>query len=81
MSFVIEIAPGKYEGRTSTLRAFGGRFQFTDDIREAKRLTRKSDAEKRHRLLQQHKTGYYEYKKQFQPKLEEIQLCVIKEIK
>ena len=80
MPYILEIRPGLYEKRTSSLRAFGGTFQVTSDIHEAKRLTRKYDAERRRALLQQHVKGYYEYKKQFQPQLNNIQLCVIKEI-
>lgn len=55
MSYIIKVInKDLYEKRTSTLRHFGGRIQLTNDINEAKRITRETDANARVRMINTH---------------------------
>jgi len=51
MPYLISISSLLFESRTSDLRAFGGTFRFTSNMEDAKRFTRKTDAEKRIKVL------------------------------
>ena len=80
MPFIIQIKPGWYEKRTSTLRAFGGSFIVTSDINEAKRLSRKADADKRVKLMLYCSRGEGVYKKRYNPAISLIEQPEVKEI-
>jgi hypothetical protein len=66
---IIKVTGGRIYGnsqyikRTSDARAFGGRIRLTDDKSQAKQFTRKKDAERHARVIEERCSGRWSSKR------------------